>query len=641
MSKNLPLAAQYQSAHNEMRNVDGLQPQEALDELLKYLFLKEKLEESGEEISLIEGLAMPAEITAATDSIRKRFAEFVKQSKIAPTSWRADGMLLSDLALAKVHSIFQGIRLLSLGLDLRSSALRQFISGPIRKGLGIFLTPEEVVRAVVEAIAPKNDEKILDPACGSGTFLFEAASFAQNRGDRVEIYGIDKSPRMMLLSEFNCGHLEHTQFERNVTDSLAPFDSAGQPEWFKPNSFDVILTNPPFGVSIDARGHDFASYSTCLDDRGYPLRSQGSEIMFVERCLDLLRPGGRMGIVLPRSVLTNNRLQLARERLAKLGAVRAVVSLPNETFAATGTQTTTVVLIVEKFSEGMSPTTLVAPVFARIDNVGFDVTGRARDGTQLEALGRDLAAAINEGIASNQVQTLGEIEAKATFGRLMQMLAGSSAEFETGGRALRDLIEFATTGRTPPRNAYADEGLFLVKVGNLTGAGINWVPRDRNFIASDHAFSRKLKPERRLQVGDLVLTSSAHASRYIAKKVDIVTTIPEAVGGMASFVGEVMLLRPKADGIEPFLLLAYLRCESVVSSIQDRVRGQTAHLHPNDLLDIPLDEKLLAAPQLALIAELLRQEAALNDQLNSLSFQQLELHRSLGEQSSTLEMAAE
>lgn len=641
MNKQMTLASQYHAAHNEMRNIDGLQPQEAFDELLKYLFFKEHDEAISDQLSLVDGMATEAEISRLASIIRERFERYIGQSAMTPESWAKEGFELSDLALTKVHAIFQGTNLSRLGLDLRSSALRQFVTGPMRKGLGIFLTPDEVVRAVVSAVAPKAGEKILDPACGSGTFLFEAVNFARSADAKCNIYGIDKNPRMLLLAEFNCSHLDECSFERTVMDSLADWSASGQPSWFEADTFDVILTNPPFGVSVDARGHNFSAYSTCIDEQGYPLRSQGSEIMFVERCLQLLRPGGRMGIVLPRSVLTNNRLQLARQRLAELGAVRAVVSLPHETFAATGTQTTTVVLIVEKYGPKLKRGTEMCPALARIENVGFDNTGRTRTGSQLEELGPALRSAIEQGKTSDLVQVLEPVEASATFARLPQILSGSSIMTETAGRKLAELVDEATTGRTPPRSAYADDGLFLVKVGNLTGSGINWVPRDRNFIANDHSYAMKLKPERRLQIGDILLTSSAHASKYIAKKVDIVTSIPKEVGSQASFVGEVMLLRPKTSVIDPFLLLAYLRCDQVVAAIQDRVRGQTAHLHPKDLLEMSVDEDLLSSESLSNLADLLRREAAMNDDLNDLWFEQIRLQHDLREQSSTIQLAAE
>ena len=101
-----------------------------------------------------------------------------------------------------------------------------------------------------------------------------------------------------------------------------------------------------------------------------------------------------------------------------------------------------------------------------------------------------------------------------------------------------------------------------------------------------------------------------------------------------------MLLRP-SEGVDPFRLLAYLRSSSVIQAMQDRVRGQTAHLHPTDLLDIPVDHRVFESESLARIADLLHREAALNDELNSNMYQQIRVRKELGEQSSGLQLAAE
>jgi len=108
------------------------------------------------------------------------------------------------------------------------------------------------------------------------------------------------------------------------------------------------------------------------------------------------------------------------------------------------------------------------------------------------------------------------------------------------------------------------------------------------------------------------MTSSAHSPVYIAKKVDLITEIPDWVGGEASFVGEVMLIRPKADRIDPFVLLAFLRSPAVMNQIQGMVRGQTAHLHSKDLATLKVPYRLLDNNSPAVeIAEILKEEARL------------------------------
>lgn len=635
------LANRYQAAHNEMRNIDGLQPQEALDELLKYVFFKERDELSVEPIQFLLSSSSPETIGRDAQRIRSRFQASISDSDASPMKWADEGILLSDLALVKVHAIFEGLRLNGGTLDLRSAALREFLTGPVRKGLGIFLTPEEIVREIVEAIAPTLMDKIIDPACGSGTFLMEAARFIASDPARSEItvYGTDKNPRMVQLAEFNCGHLKGSQFKRATADALLAFGSEGQPEWYQAGSFDVVLTNPPFGVSIDERAYAFQQYLTCSDGRGGSVGNQGSEIVFIERALQLLKPGGRLGIVLPRSIVTNRRLAEARAALGSVGCVRAVITLPPETFAATGTQTTTVVLIVEKFDADHVETSMISPVIARVENVGFDQTGRSREGTQLPGLGASIRTAMASGVSCGLAQVLSPMPAESSFALLEQMLGENRDQRLVGGRKLGELIELAITGATPPRSAYSASGLFLVKVGNLTGAGINWAARDRNFV-DGASLRRYAKVERSLVPGDILLTSSAHVTKYIGKKADIITTIPAEVGGSASFVGEVMLVRAKSE-IDPFRLLAYLRSPTVIEALQDRVRGQTAHLHPSDLMDLWFDDDLFSSPIMDEITDILRREADISDELNMLAFKQLELRALLSEQTAFVEMAAE
>src|SRR5690606_31382906 len=97
----------------------------------------------------------------------------------------------------------------------------------MRKGLGIYLTPDDVVKMMVEFVRPKADEAVYDPACGSGTFLIEMLKFREkNAGQKnaspAEVWGTDKNPRMLLLAELNMGHYAGVTFHRRVTDALFP-----------------------------------------------------------------------------------------------------------------------------------------------------------------------------------------------------------------------------------------------------------------------------------------------------------------------------------------------------------------------------------------------------------------------------------
>lgn len=634
------LASRFRLAQNEMRNIDGLQPQEAFDELLKYLFFREQDEGSGAKLSCSSVLDAD-DVKYCASEIRKRFMAYLGRSKVAPEEWRHSGFRLSDLALVRVHAAFVGVWLLGLGVDIRSAALKTFLTASIRKGLGIFLTPDDVVREIVNCLRPKSGDRIIDPACGSGTFLAEISALhaKSNLATDIHIFGADKNARMAMMAELNCSHQLSATFECAVADSLGNFGS-DLPDWYQPGTFDLVLTNPPFGVTNEALSYNFAAYETCADARGKQLDRQDSEIMFIERAISLLRPGGCAGLVLPRSVLTNQRYKVAREKLGKRASVRAVVSLPSETFAATGTQTSTVVLILEKFGAALSASDEIRPVVARLDNVGFDHTGRVRDRSQLPGFGVALREAIHRQSSDSRLHILTGMGADETLEAAAALLSGKNDDAVGGtGLQLADVVELATTGRTPARSAYAADGLFLVKVGNLTGAGIDWLPRERNFVRDAKAALGRSGLERLLRRGDILLTSSAHASKYIAKKVDVITTIPDDVGGRASFVGEVMLLRCK-DGVSPFRVAAYLRLENVARSIQDRVRGQTAHLHSSDVLALPVERHIFESAELTELAGLVESECLLAEQAGQLAFRQQELRARLGEKPHAIETVA-
>ena len=538
---------------------------------------------------------------------------------------------MSNSCLANVHEILGDRRITSFSFDVRSAALRSFLNPKLRKGLGIFLTPDQIVDEIVEFIEFPKNAIVADPACGSGTFLLSAARKTLNARIPIHLYGIDKSPRMMLLADLNMGPSPKVPFNKRVCDTLRPKEYA---DFLCNDSVDIVLTNPPYGINVDGRTYDLSIFSTASSNGTQLIRRQSSELLFLEQCLSLLKPDGVLAIVLPRSAVNTIAGDRARYRLGQTASLLAIITLPPETFGATGTMTNTVVLFLQKYGSQLKPTDDVEPVVARIDNVGFDSTGRVRQGNQLPGLGCALRAACCGNATDTQITKGIRRRANQTLQSLPDIVKGEKRS--SGGshrRALGDLVTLAVTGTTPSRTAYSDRGLFLVKVGNLTGSGVRWIPRDRNFIDPSTAGKRHTRSDRLLQSGDLVLTSSAHSPKYIARKLDVIQSIPEWVGGMASFVGEVMMLRPNQEKIDPFVLAAYLRLPVVIEEIQYMIRGQTAHLYPGDLLSLQIDEQTIT-DQLLIekLALSVQQEAQLSLKMNEISWNQIQISAALVDQ---------
>lgn len=628
ISTNYGLSALYRRAHDMMRNIDGLQPQEAFDELLKFLFFKQANEDKGPELVWpVEASSLSKDGTRKLASeVRAIFADYVETfNSWFKELWKDEKFHLSDTALVTLYQLFRDIEFSKIPFDARSAALKEFLSSEVRRGLGIYLTPDDIVKMMVEFVSPTPEQLVYDLACGSGTFLVETLKYRRTARKLAQniVWGTDKNPRMLLLAELNMGHFSEITFHRRVTDALFP-ETGNEYQWPAANSFDVIFTNPPFGVTLDNTSFDLRGFHTCRTKEGYLTNRQQSEIVFIEQSLNYLKPGGVLAIVLPKSVVTNSTFQTARKALDKHGYIYAAVILPPETFATTGTQASTIVIFVHKYGLKEDKKDNVQIALANVTNVGYDSTGRTRKDTQLVQLAYDLRSCLKSKSAVGICRLLPAIPKEATFSELGNLLAGRTSITST--TRLRDVVELATNGRTPPRDSYTDEGLFVVKVGNLTGNGINWIARERNFISIVEKEKRQQKGQLMLRKGDILLTAAAHSPVYIAKKVDIVEIVPEWVGGLASFVGEVMLIRPNQKLLDPYILLAYLRMPSTTERLQMLIRGQTAHLYPSDILELLLPSELLKPDKnLNKVADLLRLETELNSKLNEYAFEQQRL----------------
>lgn len=625
----------YRTAHNHMRNVDGLHPAEALDELLKYLLFKISDETSAKPIGAVMLGLDQDEVSLKAEEIRARFTSYVVQEATKNSRGRepdqglrdfvAEGIHLSDSCLVRVHQEFSDICLKDYPADIRSAALRSFLSPELRKGLGIFLTPDNVVEEISAIFDYHENASILDPACGSGTFLLAVLRSAIQGGLGVRVSGIDKNPRMTLMADINIGHLKSDVFSSMTADTLRSSDIENK---FPFESYDYVLTNPPFGVKVDATQYDLSCFTVVDKSNSKTLRRYPSETLFIEQSLRLLKPGGYLAIVLPRSVVNTKAGAIACANLASVATVRAVITLPPETFSSTGTMTNTIVLIIQKYGQNLTSADTIRPVVARISNVGFDNTGRSIKGSQLPGLGLAIRRAISEEGEDNRLLRFKPTAANKVFGKLGDILRAQYTKSTRSSARLGDLIELARTGATPARKAYADSGIFLVKVGNLSGSGLNWIPRDRNFIDLDAAPKRYFRDEMMLRTHDVLLTSSAHSPKYIGKKVDIVGEMPPWAAEHASYVGEVMMLRADPGKFDPFMLTAFLRLPQIMEQLQHMVRGQTAHLHVDDVLGLKIDSrKMMRNDRFLKLAELIRQEAnfAYSKVLNSKEQAQLGL----------------
>lgn len=398
----------FKTCHNHIHVNDGLQKQPAFFELLKVIFCK--IEDEKNIPKPLEFYTTSEERSNSDGqlTVRKRISKIfervkVKHGKIFDSN---DEIKLSARSLAYIVSELQKYSLLNTNIDIKGKAYEEIVGSNLRGDRGEFFTPRNVMKMVVEMINPKIDEKVLDSSCGTGGFLVTAMThvikqlevdFSKDIGlskeqwdndcirafqDRIAemashcYFGFDINPDLVKATKMNM--VMNNDGSGNIlqTNSLLP-----PHEWtdefrsklaealdIKKETirnhktlefFDVIITNPPFGSKIPIKDkaileqYELAHIWENDKKRGtwkITKRLQSSvppEIVFIERCIQLLKPNGRLGIVLPDSILGSPGLGYIREWIIKNTRIIGSIDLHVDTFQPkNGTQTS--VLILQK-----------------------------------------------------------------------------------------------------------------------------------------------------------------------------------------------------------------------------------------------------------------------------------------------------
>lgn len=274
-------------------------------------------------------------------------------------------------------------------LEIIDRAFEHLIAEVSKGQKGQYFTPRNVIKMCVKMLNTKQDEYIIDPACGSGGFLLhtmywvwdnylKSASWeAKQKFANRYLYGIDFDDNMRRISQalmLIAGDGKHNIFKRNSLDArdwigeeseeartrlkslLARQDEASR-RTYRYLNFDLLMTNPPFAGEITDSGllrqYEFAKRNGRLKPK------VERHLLFIERSLDALRQGGRMAIVLPQGVFNNTNMEWLREWLFEKARILAVVGLGGNTFKlpapAKGTGTKTSVLFLQKWEEDQKP----------------------------------------------------------------------------------------------------------------------------------------------------------------------------------------------------------------------------------------------------------------------------------------------
>lgn len=251
------------------------------------------------------------------------------------------------------------------GTDILNDIFGKFLADSFvdEKQLGQYLTPQEIVSFatnlyfsetdICEAVDEKNGY-IVDPSCGVGSFLAayvdKVYKLLEGNDEREtilkaivenKIVGIDKSERMIKLALINMsmfGYSNTKLFLHNALD-FSNIDLE--------NKASLIVTNPPFGAEFSAKEAEKYCIASVWPNKK-PARIN-SELLFIEQYIKWLKPGGTLICIVPDSILNNKGLyEILRKGISSEISIQAVISLPSNTFATTGTETKTSLLYLKK-----------------------------------------------------------------------------------------------------------------------------------------------------------------------------------------------------------------------------------------------------------------------------------------------------
>jgi len=362
---------------------------------------------------------------ASPDQIYERFNNLFKAAKNRP-HWHeifdsGEVLKLNGDALKLCASALEPVSLAHTDLDAVDAAF-EYLVNPEQKGQkGQYFTPRPVIKMAVKMLNPEDGEKVIDPSCGSAGFLIHTIRHVQTKygwnQDQIYryaneyLYAVDFDDRlkkvaktMMIIAGdgkanvFGVNALDVREWQKSpVRDKIGEFA-----KHIDSGDFDLVLTNPPFAGKITSKAQlvAFDLYELALTGRlaaddedemeeiAEKIDAKASkkgkktvsgmkrDILFLERCLDLLKPGGRMAIVLPQGNLNNLGTRGLRDYIARRARLLAVVGLPYNAFKPFTNTKTSVVFVQKWGGKAGEPVDTYDVFMAASQKSGKDNSGR-------------------------------------------------------------------------------------------------------------------------------------------------------------------------------------------------------------------------------------------------------------------------
>jgi type I restriction enzyme M protein len=323
--------------------------EEQLDQLCNLLLLKLESDKQGKSDLSQPVFFRPQETDRKTaEAIRKRFTGFVDLYPDTFLTEQDKTIRLTDTTVAAVVEALSGLKLIDLGVSTVAVAFQVLRSEALKQGEGQYFTPQAIIQAGIKLLELKWEDIVLDPACGTGSFLVETILEIQRTHPHMtpaalsgwaqtHVFGIEKdaiglkvTKAIMQIAGDGSAHCARGD---SVRTHLWPREFPHLTSDFRNGRFTAIVTNPPFGEDLKVSAAD-ARLSKLEIAKGADGTYHDLEIglMFLQRAHDLLKVGGKVGIVLPETYFFSTNYRWLFEWLKPRLRPIVVANVPMEAF---------------------------------------------------------------------------------------------------------------------------------------------------------------------------------------------------------------------------------------------------------------------------------------------------------------------
>lgn len=476
-------------------------------------------------------------------------------------------------------------------LDILNEAFGHHIRDNFRSHVedAQYMTPPEVVDFMVDlALEMLNPSQldgnliVADPSCGVGSFLTSCRSrfeerYGKEAGARLNCIGQDKVDRMVRLAAINLVFSDSSAddvFMGNTVQDNTPISKFD-------GKVDLILTNPPFGARFPVETLQRTSRSSTPFFANSLSTSKviDSELLFIDRYLSLLRPGGLCFAVVPDGVISAKGIAaVLRQHLSRSAELVCVIELPPVTFAQAGTRTKTAILGFRK----QVPRQSYATFFADVNDLGFQVSKR-KGVTVKKVEGMNELPSVFEAFTNRENTVTSSGPACAIWRDLnpsacdawtpRTMLFDRAALESRSPFSLTPLSELTSSPQKRRATAYTEKHYFI-SVLHVIGEGILDIPGIKSY--------QPITPGIPVEPGEVILSR-------INPRIPRVAVVPD-LGRKLLCSSEYEVIRPKA-GISPYLISFLLLSPFVQEQVQSLTAGTSAshsRIKPKKVYDVLL-----------------------------------------------------